>query len=653
MTHSVVNETGGGALGVIVEENVPVRMRDGVVLRANVFRPDATGRYPGLLLRTPYGKPAGGFHRHVRNGYAVVTQDIRGRYASDGCFVPFTVPDTGDAEDGYDSVEWLAVQPWCNGRVGTMGASYNAWLQWELARLQPPHLAAMCAYTIPLELTGVDWCGAFRAGRRIKWWLTTIAPDLRRRQGLPGPQTPAEARRLWEDVEQGHWVGYLPWKRFPDHLPPGLAEYAADWLAHPNRRPWGFDKVHAQVEVPNLDFSGWYDHCNDTIRHLAGMQAHGRTAAAREQTRLVIGPWNHAGLGQRRVGDIDFGPQAEVDLPDLIMRWFDYWLKDIPNGQEREPAVRYFVMGSGRWKSTATWPPGNTVERVWLLGSAGNAGSPGGDGWLREAGAAETAGTDTVEVAPVEANTVEAETNQAASAVHRSDGAAPKRQGWAGAPDRQDSAPHCDADSYCYDPRDPVPTLWGPEWFTAPADRRQLAHRRDILYYRSAPLTEAVEATGYPEAVVYVSTTAPDTDFFARLVDEHPPAGAVDGDLVQAPASRSGPSTQPSSRAGGPALEICYGMVRLRHRRSLDHEELVQPGQVVELRLRLGATACRFQSGHRIRLEITSSDFPNHDRNHNTGGDDLAEMDMAVATQTVYHDPAQPSRLVLPVDAGA
>ena len=162
-------EQTAGALGVITENNVEVPVRDGTVLRAHVFRPAAAGAFPGILLRTPYGKPEAGYERYVRAGYAVVTQDSRGRYDSEGDYVPFTVENTGDAEDGYDSVEWLAQQPWCDGRVATLGASYNAWMQWELAKLRPPSLKAMCAYTIPLELTEVDWPGAFKPGRRVKW----------------------------------------------------------------------------------------------------------------------------------------------------------------------------------------------------------------------------------------------------------------------------------------------------------------------------------------------------------------------------------------------------------------------------------------------------------------------------------------------------
>ena len=570
-----------GALGILTEADVGVPMRDGARMEAHVFRPDAGGPFPAILHRTPYGRSKGGYERYVRAGYAVVSMDSRGRYGSEGDWVPFTVANTGDAEDGYDSVEWLAAQPWCDGRVGTLGASYDAWMQWQLARLRPPHLQAMCAYTIPLELTEVDWPGGFRPGRRIKWWLTSMAPDLRRRRGLPPPHTPAEARRVWDEADgESPWVEYLPWLDLPRHLPPGLAEYARDWLEHPNRRPWRLGEVHGEVEVPNLDFSGWYDHCNGSMRHLQLMQRRGRTERARSQTRLIAGPWNHPGLGSRAVAGVDFGPQARLDLPDLIVRWFDRWLKGVDNGVDREPAVRYFVMGGGgRWRSAETWPPAGTTPREYRLSSGGGAGF-GGSGRLSTGG-------------------------------------------------RQDGAEGAEADCFDYDPRDPVPTLWTKEWFTGPADRRQVEERADILCYRTEPLAQAVEIAGYPEAVLFVSSSAPDTDFFARLVDEHPPEG--------------------EDRSSGRALEVCYGVVRVRHRNSLDAEELLSPGEVVELRIQLGPTACRFEPGHRIRLEITSSDFPNHDRNHNTGKNDLADTELAVAANTVHHSDGRPSRLVLPV----
>ncbi|MGD9496471.1 MAG: CocE/NonD family hydrolase [Armatimonadota bacterium] len=558
-----------GFLGIVEELEVEVPMRDGVMLRGNLWRPHGPGRFPALLTRTPYGKATAGYERYVRAGYAVMAQDTRGRYASDGEFVLFSEDETLDGRDGYDTIEWLAEQPWCDGNVGTFGSSYGGWMQWEAAAWQPPSLRAMCAATIPLELTSVDWWGSFRPGRRVKWWLTTIAPDLRRRAGWPPPHTVAEARSIFEEVELNLWLGYLPWKDLPRHMPEPLASYARNWLADPARPRWRFGEKHARVQVPNLDFSGYFDHCNGSIEHLPSMQANAASELARTQSKLILGPYNHGGFGQRKFGEIDFGPAAAFDMVDIIIRWFDHWLKGLDNGVDRDPPLRYLVMGSGQWKSAPSWPPPGAELAEYFLHSSG-----------------------------------------AARPVARSGSLTREAPG--------DEPP----DAYTYDPRDPTPTLWTVGLFTLPSDRRKLEYRRDILYYRTEPLIEDVEIAGHPEVVLYAASSARDTDFFARLVDETPE---------------------------GPALEVCYGMVRARHRNSWFEEDFIEPGEVIEYRLRLGATACRFQKGHRIRLEICSADFPNHDRNHNTGGDDLAEMHMQAAEQTVWHTAAYPSRLVLPV----
>ncbi|MDP6110987.1 MAG: CocE/NonD family hydrolase, partial [Planctomycetota bacterium] len=336
----------------------------------------------------------------------------------------------------------------------------------------------------------------------------------------------------------------------------------------PNRRPWKFDEVHKEVSVPNLDFSGWYDHCGGTMAHLKLMQENAQTAEARQQTKLVIGPWSHPTIGQRKIGEIDFGPQAQLDIHDLILRWFGYWLGGAQNGIDKEPPCRYFVMGSAKWKNAETWPP-PMQEKTLYMGSDGQA-SAEGSGRLLD-GIQETGSCDT----------------------------------------------------YTFDPNDPVPTLWSRSLFSSPADRRKLEHRQDILYYRSEPLDQEVEVVGYPEVVLYASSSAPDTDFFARLIDEEP---------------------------DGPATEVSYGFMRARHRNSYDTEELLNPGEVTEFRIKLSAAAIQFQAGHRIRIEITSSDFPNHDRNHNTGRNDLVDTELRKAEQTIHHSPEFPSRLIMPVD---
>ncbi len=552
--------------GLLYEENVAVPMRDGTLLRANLWRPDREGAFPAILERTPYGKAVGldnGAARFAHAGFVFLAQDCRGRYASGGTWIPFTEPSTGEAEDGFDTVEWVARQPWCNGRVGTTGASYNGWMQWQLAGLQPPHHAAMSARTIPLEMADIDWSGGFKSGRRLAWWFLGMAPDLRRRLGLPPPHTPAEAALALPAADQQKLFRTLPLSSLPALLPPGLAESALAWLRNPAGKPWGLAAKHPRTIVPNFDITGWYDHCSGTLGHFSGMRRNGGAPASRSQTRVLIGPWNHMSAGRRKQGAFDFGPAAEVDIIGLLLRWFDRWLRNADNGVDREPPVRYFVMGSNEWKAADDWPPRDARAHTLFLRTAG----------------------------------------------------------------ALDARPPCADETpgrYTADPNDPVPSLCDAALFTQPADRRSLDHRADILRYVSEPLEADLEIAGHPEVVLHAASTARDTDFFARLADEAP---------------------------GGPAMEICYGMTRARYRSGLDKEEPLSPDEPVEIRIRLGPTSCRFLKGHRIRLEICGADFPLHDRNHQTGGNDLFETELKTATQTVFHAAGMASHLILPVTA--
>jgi putative CocE/NonD family hydrolase len=554
--------------GTIIERDVPITMRDGVLLRANIFRPEAPGKLPALIQRTPYGKIVEGVDDFARAGYVVVSQDTRGRYASDGEFKVFSEEDTGDGEDGYDTVEWAAAQPWCDGNIGTFGASYAAWTQYQLARLRPPHLKAMSAISIPAELTELDWPGAFRPGRRVKWWVTSMDPDLRRRAGLPPPHTSEEAKKLWEDGQRQSIHALLPWVNISQHLAPPLSDHVKGWLQNPDRRPWKFVEAHQNIEVPNLDFTGWFDHCTG-INNFVSLQRTARTQNARKHTKMIIGPWNHSNLGLRKQGDFDFGLQAELNIQQTQIRWFDFWLKGIDNGITHEPAVKYFVMGSGEWKSAETWPPQARETMQVYLASNGDAHLPDGTGALVDK---------------------------------------PPEQG--------------KADAYTCDPLDPVPTLWSANEVYGVSDRRRLDHRADILRYCSAPLEHDLEVVGNPEVFLYAASSAVDTDFFARLVDDDP---------------------------AGPAIEVCYGFLRARYRNGLDKELPLTPGEVAQFRIRLGIVACCFRKGHRIRLEVCSSDFPNHDRNHNTGKNDLLDAEMVIAKQKVFHSPQYPSSLFLPL----
>lgn len=560
--------------GIIAEENVAVKVRDGIILRGNVFRPNTSDRCPALLVRTPYSKGilengVKRFQRYVQAGYAVMIQDIRGRYTSEGDFVVFHSDHTLDGPDGYDTVEWLAEQPYCNGQVGVFGASYNAWLSWKTAEENPPHLKALGAYSIPLESWQLDYPGSFKHGRRVNWWLANITPNLLKRRNLPGHHNKVDARFIWNTVEFGQWVYFMPWIDLPEYLPPELQGPVENFLRNPAHDYWHFKENHKNITVPNLDFSGWYDNCL-SIDHLTVMQKTGKTENARTQSKIILGPWNHGGFGQRKIGEVDFGPEAEIDVHGKIIQWFDYWLKDRDTGVRQEPSIRYYVINAQQWKAADTWPPEGMAEDIYYLDSRQNANS------MKRAGCLQ-----------------------------------------------QTFARDLSMDEYTYDPRRPVPTLWGIGMRSVPSDRRILEYREDICYYLSPPLEEEVEIAGDPEVVLYASSSAPDTDFFARLIDDDP---------------------------DGIALEISYGMVRARHRHSLKQEDLIIPGEVYEYRIQLHATACRFLKGHRIRLEITSSDFPRFDRNHNTGRNDLMDTELVPAQQQIYHSEQYPSRLVLPVN---
>lgn len=558
--------------GVIIQRDVPATMRDGVILRADVFRPEAEGRYPVLLMRTPYGKAGKNFTAQVRAGYVVICQDARGRYASDGKYESFVRAQTHDGEDGYDTVEWAAKLPYSNGSVGTFGASYNAFLQWKLAALRPPSLVAMAASSIPVRHTDLEGPGTIRPGRRLLWWYGTISPDLRRRAGRPGAHTGEEAAKLWAAGEGERLLNFLPWLDLPDSLFEDEAEAVKAWLRAPHNDPWQLDQLCREIAVPNFDVVGWYDHCNGSIELHHKMVAEGYTEVARRGQRLVIGPWSHNGRGNPQQGKINFGAAAAMDLTPAEIRWFDYWLKGEANGVDRDAPVRIFVMGANRWRDEPHWPPERAVSRELFLTSGGRSNTPGGDGRLA---AARPAGEG--------------------------------------------------KDRYRYDPRDPVPTLWTPRLFTVPADQRELAARQDILVYQTEPLAEPIEVTGCPEVVLHASSSAPDTDFFARLIDVSP---------------------------DGAAIDVAQGMVRARYRRGLNRPAVLKPGEPTRFVIRLRPTSNLFQSGHRIRLDITSSDFPNYDRNHNTAADQNADATLETAEQTILHGPAYESKLVLPVIAG-
>jgi putative CocE/NonD family hydrolase len=343
----------------VIERDVPVPMRDGVVLRADVYRPATGGPFPVLVYRTPYGKrdAAEAYDTHLealRRGYAVVLQDVRGRYASDGVFDPYR----NEGRDGYDTIEWAATQPWSNGAVGTYGLSYPGAVQWLAALEEPPHLKAMApAMTFSTPRNFFYMNGIFDLSW-LPWIYANIAPDTRARLGL------AEAAEPWDAVAE-EYRGFRPLLELPHFRE--VAPYYYEWLRHPPDDPWwSWAEIRGRYEAidhPVLNLSGWFDEAygpEGATTNFAGL-----LAAGRDDAHLVLGPWTH-GVGateSRTAGAVDFGPDAAIDYDDLVLDFFDHYLEGVANRFASGARVRYFVTGANRWQEADRWPPPGTHAR--------------------------------------------------------------------------------------------------------------------------------------------------------------------------------------------------------------------------------------------------------------------------------------------------
>jgi len=355
-----------------VDRDVAVPMRDGVVLRADVYRPAGDGKHPVLVFRTPYGKhfaaKSDGVHRKaVERGYAVVLQDVRGRYASGGHFDPYRQERT----DGYDTIEWAAALPWSDGRVGTYGLSYPGAVQWLAALEQPPHLVSMApAMTFSSPRRFFYMNGLFDRSW-LPWIYQYVAPDARRRLGMPvGGDAEESWRRVASEFQSFLPLRDLPWLRKE-------APYYFEWLAHPPEDPW-WDWAelrgrHDRVSAAVLNFSGWYDDAygvEGAATNYEGLVQSRKPGAAR--AHLVLGPWVHGAPStmSSRSGELDFGPVAALAYDELVLDFHDHYLRGIDNRFTTEPGVRYFVMGANEWRTSERWPPPSARVRELPLAGA-------------------------------------------------------------------------------------------------------------------------------------------------------------------------------------------------------------------------------------------------------------------------------------------
>jgi putative CocE/NonD family hydrolase len=457
---------------VKVEKNVAAPMRDGVKLYADIYRADAPGKFPVILIRTPYNKEQYGNyssfpHFAAEKGYIVIVQDVRGRYESEGEFLPYKQ----EINDGYDAVEWAAALPYSNGKVGTTGCSYLGAVQWQLATAAPPHLVAIfpqCTFANARHF--FYFAGTFD----MSWivWLNGRLPDLKRRRSVEGKEASAEeANRQWSR-NKWKWLSYLPLKEFP--LFKGWWPFYYEWLAHPDDGPyWDFVNVemkHKDVTVPAYSFTGWWDDGYGqpgAILNYLGMKKNGKTEKAQEGQKLIIGPWTHCSPDSSKAGDVDYGPEAKIDMNALVIRWLDYWLKGIDNGIMDEPPIKIFVLGDNKWRYEQEWPLARTEFTSYYLHSQDSANSLYGGGTLsKEEPAAEN-------------------------------------------PDR-----------YIYDPANPVTDYFFER--PGPRDNRPVEIRNDVLVYSSEPLKKDMEVTGPIKAEIWASSSAKDTDFIVKITDVFP-----------------------------------------------------------------------------------------------------------------------------------
>ena len=575
-----------------VETNLPVPMRDGTTLYADVYRPDGPGPFPVILERTPYDKtipltmqmldPL----KAAKHGYAIVIQDTRGRYTSEGEFYVFR----DDINDGYDTVEWAAAQPWSSGKVGMCGTSYVGATQWLSAITSPPHLAAIVP-NMTASNYHEGWTyqgGAFELGFNVSWSLNQLTlanfKNISSKNLSSGKPVPQERRQeLIEAVDSMRTAfGTLPLKEFP-YLKGGLADYFYDWIAHPEYDDYWkelcIEENHSRVMAPALNIGGWYDiFLGGTIRNYLGMRENGGAEEARRGQKLIIGPWQHGSRGTGLVGTHYFGLAADavaVDLDGIHFKWFDYWLKGEDNGFLDGPPVLIFVMGDNVWREEQEWPLARARPTDYYFHSRGKANSLNGNGTL----STEPPGEEP-------------------------------------------------ADVFFYNPADPVPTRGGPlccnPYFAASGafEQSEIEAREDVLVYTTPPLEREVEVTGPVTVTLWAGTSATDTDFTAKLVD-------VCGD--------------------GCARNLTDGIIRARYRDSRSSPSLLEPGKAYRYTIDLWATSNVFKAGHRIRLEISSSNFPRFDRNTNTGNTIAEDAVFQPALQTVLHSSQHPSHITLPI----
>ncbi len=550
------------AYEVEVLENAKIPMSDDVELAAHIFLPKAEGKFPVILVRTPYGKggiKGGAGHAYASRGYVYISQDCRGKGASGGDWVPFV----NETRDGEDTHQWILNQAWCDGNIGTAGGSYVGFTQWASAPGSGEYLKAMFPI-VPLVDPYQDIAyvgGAYNLALMMGWGA-----------GVSGNATV----RTWDTAAWNKGFRTLPLRTW-DTAIGAEVQYLRDWVAHPQFDDyWKQSSLQGKeqdITTPMYVVCGWYDLFSKSVfDHVNSVKEKSRSVEARKQQHILMGPWVHGISRDGKVGSLDFGKESVVDVSGLQAKWFAHWLKGEETGVEEWPPLRIFVMGRNEWRDEQEWPLKRTRYTPYYFHSQGSANTLEGDGTLS---------TTKPEQEPV--------------------------------------------DGYVYDPEDPVPTLGGNNLGRVPVgphDQTEAEQREDVLVYTSDALKSELEVTGPVKVVLYATSSATDTDWTAKLVDVHP---------------------------DGKPYNLCDGILRARYRESADEPTLIEPGKRYRYEIDLWVTSNAFLPGHRIRVEISSSNFPHFDRNPNTGHAFGADAELQKAEQTVHHARECASHIVLPV----
>jgi uncharacterized protein len=658
--------------GIVIAKDVMVPMRDGVCLATDLYRPARDGEpvpggtFPTILGRTSYDKnspqmwvePVGEFF--CRHGYVVAIQDLRGRHHSEGTGQYFHTVNVNEGPDGYDTIEWIARQPWSNGKVGMVGSSHGAIVQQVAALYRPPHLAAIWPDVGPTNI----YAHEAREGGAMQ--LHMFGAQFLHAHDAQEIRDNPVARQAIEAAMGGlrEWVERMPFK--PGHTPlgnvPNLEKTAFEYYFR-----GAYDEFWAQdccdqeryfdrhADVPGVYSGGWYDpFAVATTNYFVTMARQNTTPQ-----RLLMGPWNHyamRGRGATFAADVDFSPAAlwgDTIYNAERLRWFDRWLKDVPNGVDADPPVRIFVMGGGtgrktpeghlshggKWRNEQEWPLARTRHVTYYFRL---------DGRLSQTtpNAASLVPAEKSASAPAPGKSIASATDQ--SPLPTGEGHSPVR--------------------FVHDPSHPVPTIAGPvtgfyelvpigegmnPFYVPPRARMRsivreggahqkegpgivgarppyppLAARADVLVFQTEPLDEPIEVTGPILVKLWISSSATDTDFTAKLIDVYPP----NEDYPE-----------------GYDLNLADSIIRTRYRSSWEREELMTPGEIYPVRIQLPPTSNLFAAGHRIRLDVSSSNFPRFDVNPNTGEPVGRHTHAIIAHNAVYVDPEHPSQVILPI----